>query len=87
MKARHLEVDMPKAQPELPGRHADEDALWEFVDSRRMDRRQFLRLMMAGGVTAVLFACNGGEHAGTGERCTWTTPRAIPSTSTGGVTS
>lgn len=58
---------MQKAQPELPGGHADEDALWAIVDSRRMDRRQFLRLMIAGGVTVVLFACNGGEHAGTAE--------------------
>ena len=57
---------MQKAQPELPGGHADEDALWAFVDSRQMDRRQFLRLMISGGVTAVLFACNGG-HAGTVE--------------------
>ena len=58
---------MPKAQPGFPGGRADEDALWAFVDSRRMDRRQFLRLMIAGGVTAVLFACGDGGHAGTGE--------------------
>lgn len=58
---------MPKAQPELPRGQADEDALWAFIDSREMDRRQFLRLTIAGGVTAVLFACSGGRHAGTVE--------------------
>ncbi len=56
---------MPGAQSERPRGQADENALWAFVNSRGMDRRQFLRLMIAGGVTAVLFACNGGGHAGT----------------------
>ena len=45
----------------------DEDALWALVSSRGMDRRQFLRLMLAGGVTAMLFACGGGGHADTVE--------------------
>ena len=35
--------------------------LWVFASSRGMDRRQFLRLMIAGGATAVLAACVGSE--------------------------
>lgn len=58
---------MPEAQPELQMEQADEGSLWAFADSRGMDRRQFLRLMIAGGVTTVLSACNGGGHAGTVE--------------------
>ncbi len=57
-------VNMPEAEPEFPRGQADQDALWAFVNSRGMDRRQFLRLMIAGGVTAVLFACTGGGDAG-----------------------
>ena len=37
------------------------ESLWEFVKSQGMDRRQFLRLMMAGGAAAVLAACMGTE--------------------------
>ena len=33
------------------------DPLWAFVSARGMDRRRFLRLMMAGGAAAVLAAC------------------------------
>ena len=35
----------------------DTESLWEFVNARGMERRQFLRLMMAGGAAAVLAAC------------------------------
>ncbi len=31
--------------------------LWEFASARGMDRRHFLRLLLAGGATAVLAAC------------------------------
>ena len=34
-------------------------SLWEFASARGMDRRHFLRLMLAGGATAVLAACAG----------------------------
>lgn len=37
------------------------ESLWEFVKSQGMDRRQFLRLMVAGGAAAVLAACMGTE--------------------------
>ena len=33
------------------------DPLWAFVSARGMDRRQFLKLLMAGGAAAVLAAC------------------------------
>ena len=32
-------------------------SLWEFASARGMDRRRFLRLLVAGGATAVLAAC------------------------------
>ena len=60
-------ADMREAQPELPGERADEGAPGALVNRRGMDRRRFLRLMLAGGVTAVLAACNGGKQAGTAE--------------------
>ena len=41
-----------------------EDSLWDFVSGRGMDRRRFLRLMMAGGAAAVLAACGGPEPSG-----------------------
>ena len=34
-----------------------EDSLWDFASARGMPRRQFLRLMIAGGAAAVLAAC------------------------------
>ena len=37
------------------------ESLWEFVSARGMRRRQFLRLMMAGGAAAVLAACAGAD--------------------------
>ena len=33
--------------------------LWEFASARGMSRRQFLRLMIAGGTAAVIAACSG----------------------------
>ena len=35
----------------------DERSLWEFASARGMSRRHFLRLLVAGGATAVLAAC------------------------------
>ena len=54
---------MTHNNPEPPrGRwDADRESLWEFVSVRGMDRRQFLRLMMAGGAAAVLAACGGTD--------------------------
>ena len=54
---------MTHNNPEPPrGRwDADRESLWEFVSARGMDRRQFLRLMMAGGAAAVLAACGGTD--------------------------
>ena len=42
----------------------DREPLWEFASARGIDRRQFLRLMLAGGATAVLAACVGTEPSG-----------------------
>ena len=39
----------------------DSEWLWVFASARGMYRRQFLRLMVAGGATAVLAACVGTE--------------------------
>ncbi len=41
-----------------------EDSLWTFAGGRGMDRRRFLRLMMAGGAAVVLAACGGPEPSG-----------------------
>ena len=38
-------------------RNYDGDSLWHFVSARGMDRRRFLKLMVAGGAAAVLAAC------------------------------
>ncbi len=50
------EPDSGSATPQ-----SEEVSLWEWVSARGMDRRQFLRLMMVGGTTAVLAACVGSE--------------------------
>ena len=42
----------------------DGQSLWEFARGRGMDRRQFLRLMMAGGAAAVIAACVGTQPSG-----------------------
>ena len=39
----------------------DRDRLWEFASVRGMDRREFLRLLLAGGASAVLAGCLGSE--------------------------
>ena len=44
-------------EPSADRRRSDGDALWEFVNARGMDRRRFLKLMVAGGAAAVLAAC------------------------------
>ena len=47
----------------------DAERLWEVVSAQGMDRRQFLRLMVAGGAAAVVAACFGTEppdYAGQG---------------------
>lgn len=44
----------------------DERSLWEFASARGMSRRHFLRLLVAGGATAVLAACADiGPNEGT----------------------
>ncbi|MDE2786190.1 MAG: sulfite oxidase [Chloroflexota bacterium] len=45
-------------------------SLWEFASARGMDRRRFLRLLVAGGATAVLAACAdmGSLDASTGSQ-------------------
>ena len=48
---------------ELPVTPPGTPSLWEFAKAQGMDRRYFLRLLLAGGATAVLAAC-----AGTGSR-------------------
>ena len=42
---------------EFPPRPSSASRLWELASARGMDRRHFLRLMLAGGATAVLAAC------------------------------
>ena len=44
------EHELPKTPPGTP-------SLWEFAKAQGMDRRRFLRLLLAGGATAVLAAC------------------------------
>ena len=39
-------------------------SLWEFASARGMERRQFLRLMVAGGAAAVLAACGVVDSPG-----------------------
>ena len=41
----------------------DATSLWEWVSARGMDRRQFLRLMVVGGATAVIAACVGSDRS------------------------
>ena len=45
-------------------------SLWEYASARGMDRRHFLRLLLAGGATAVLAACAdmGSPDAPTGSQ-------------------
>ena len=52
---------MRASQPEPPATRWDEESLWRFVSARGMDRRQFLRLMIAGGAAAVIAACTGAD--------------------------
>ena len=46
----------------------DREPLWEFASAHGLDRRQFLRLMLVGGATAVLAACVGTGPAGGGSQ-------------------
>ena len=52
---------MRESEPGPPVARWDEESLWRFVSARGMDRRQFLRLMMAGGAAAVIAACTGTD--------------------------
>ena len=52
---------MKESDSEIEAGRSDGESLWEFVKPRGMGRRQFLRLMMAGGAAAVLSACIGTE--------------------------
>ena len=53
---------MSKIEPQ--GGRPDGETLWAFASARGMGRRQFLRLMLAGGAAAVLAACGGMGPAG-----------------------
>ena len=54
---------MPANNPNPPPPRWDGDgeSLWELASGRGMGRRQFLRLMVAGGAAAVLAACFGTD--------------------------
>ncbi|MCY4625174.1 MAG: molybdopterin-dependent oxidoreductase [Chloroflexi bacterium] len=55
---------MTEGESTSAARRGDGEPLWELARSRGIDRRQFLRLMLAGGATAVLAACVGMEPSG-----------------------
>ncbi len=48
---------MTQHEQEFGARPPGSPSLWEFAHARGMDRRHFLRLLVAGGATAVLAAC------------------------------
>lgn len=52
---------MRESEPEPAITRWDQESLWRFVSARGMGRRQFLRLMMAGGAAAVIAACTGAD--------------------------
>ena len=54
-------VSMKQSDSDGESGRPDGESLWEFVKSKGMGRRQFLRLMMAGGAAAVLAACMDTE--------------------------
>ncbi len=55
---------MSESESRQGAQREDREPLWEFASARGVDRRQFLRLMLAGGATAVLAACVGIEPSG-----------------------
>lgn len=55
---------MNQSHPEPGDVLQPHESLWEFVQSRGMERRRFLQLMMAGGASAVLAACGIGTSPG-----------------------
>ncbi len=52
---------MRENEPEPAAGRREGGSLWEFASASGMDRRQFLRLLMVGGATAVIAACVGTE--------------------------
>ena len=52
-------MEMANGESESSAAQWNEESLWEYVSARGMGRRQFLRLMLAGGTVAVLTACVG----------------------------
>ena len=52
---------MRKSEPRPAEERRDVEWLWEVVSAHGMDRRQFLRLLLAGGAAAVVAACFGTE--------------------------
>ncbi len=52
---------MKEKEPRHSEFQPNREWLWELVRARGMDRRQFLKLMAAGGAAAVLSACGGVE--------------------------
>ncbi len=55
---------MSRSHPEHGDVLQPHESLWEFVQSRGMERRRFLQLMVAGGASAVLAACGVGKSPG-----------------------
>ena len=67
---------MTEGESASAARRGDGEPLWEFARSRGIDRRQFLRLMLAGGATAVLAACVGMEPSSGRPQAAPTAPAA-----------
>ena len=63
MAATQGNVDMSDTESGISPPQGDTASLWRWVSARGMDRRQFLRLMMVGGATAVIAACVGSDRS------------------------
>ena len=53
---------MNENEPDPAAARPGVEGLWEFARAHGMDRRRFLRLLLAGGATAVLAGCIGIEQ-------------------------
>ncbi len=69
---------MNEGDPTPVARRGDGEPLWEFASAHGIDRRQFLRLMLAGGAAAVLAACVGTETSSSRPDASSTLPAAEP---------
>lgn len=52
---------MGESGPRRTAQPGSREGLWQLASARGMGRRQFLRLMVAGGAAAVLAVCLGTE--------------------------